>query len=714
MASTVEHKPATGITSVGVALGTPAYMAPEQASGDAHVDHRADIYSFGCLAYELLAGSSPFAGRPMQQMLAAHVTETPEPIQRRRPNIPPGLATLITKCLEKRAGDRPQTAEEVLATLDAVGTPSGGGMAPTAERLKAVPKKRRWVIPTIAAAALLAAIGGWALIRGGSFKPYSVGATTPIAIGPDLEILPAISPDGKLVAYSAETPNGNRIFVRQIDGGRANLLSDEVAGNNLFAAWTPDGSRVSFTSNGVIYSVPALTGGAAKRIAQGGSHSWTSDGENLVVEESDGIWLQPVGAGTPRKIVSGPYLHAPALSPNGRLLVYASGRTPSFENVSSSSIWTVPVAGGTPTRISDSTHVNLSPVWAPDGRSILYISNAGGTRDVFQQPVAGDGKASGQPQRITTSLGSYTISLSANGTRMAYDAIRAYDNIFQTNIGTVAGKTSDGKQVPRDNQHIEAIVLSHDGQWLAYDSDRGGNFDIYKLRVDGGDPIQLTTNSANDYAPAWSPDDRSIAFHTTRNGSRDIYTISADGNDERQVTDGPAQDFYPAWSPDGNSIAFGREEELDIQSFITTKGSDGKWSAPRALMYARHRRTIAASTERWSADGTSIGLLDQGGVQLVPINGGAPRTLATQQSLGMALLSLDWPGGGPTLYVSGRRPNGRMSIYAVPGDGGQPRDILDDSPNARFGRWDFATDGKRLFYSRANWEADVWVMELKK
>src|SRR5437867_2385216 len=79
----------TGITSLGVALGTPAYMSPEQASADPHVDHRADLYSFGCLAYELLTGASPFAGRPPQQILAAHVTETPEPLLKRRPNVPP-------------------------------------------------------------------------------------------------------------------------------------------------------------------------------------------------------------------------------------------------------------------------------------------------------------------------------------------------------------------------------------------------------------------------------------------------------------------------------------------------------------------------------------------------------------------------------------------------------------------------------------------------
>ncbi|HVT39089.1 MAG TPA: serine/threonine-protein kinase, partial [Gemmatimonadaceae bacterium] len=112
-------------TSIGVALGTPAYMAPEQASADPLVDHRADIYAWGVLAYELLTGSTPFSGRTAGAMLAAHVNEPPEHIARRRPAIPPALAQLVMRCLEKRSSDRPQRAEELVHELDELVTPSG-------------------------------------------------------------------------------------------------------------------------------------------------------------------------------------------------------------------------------------------------------------------------------------------------------------------------------------------------------------------------------------------------------------------------------------------------------------------------------------------------------------------------------------------------------------------------------------------------------------
>jgi serine/threonine-protein kinase len=110
------------ITSVGLALGTPAYMAPEQAAADPAIDHRADIYALGCVVYELLTGSSPFAGRPAQAILAAHMAEAPDAVSRRRPATPPGLAALVMRMLEKRPADRPQTADEVLAALESLGT----------------------------------------------------------------------------------------------------------------------------------------------------------------------------------------------------------------------------------------------------------------------------------------------------------------------------------------------------------------------------------------------------------------------------------------------------------------------------------------------------------------------------------------------------------------------------------------------------------------
>jgi eukaryotic-like serine/threonine-protein kinase len=120
----------SGMTSLGVALGTPAYMSPEQAAAAPNIDARADVYAFGIMAYELFAGRPPFHGRSPQAMLAAHVTEPPEPIQKLRPALPAALASLIMRCLEKRPADRPQSAADIVHALDSINTPSGG-MQPT-------------------------------------------------------------------------------------------------------------------------------------------------------------------------------------------------------------------------------------------------------------------------------------------------------------------------------------------------------------------------------------------------------------------------------------------------------------------------------------------------------------------------------------------------------------------------------------------------------
>ncbi len=719
VAGTDGRHPQAGITSLGIALGTPAYMSPEQASADPRVDHRADIYSFGCLAYELITGTSPFGGRSPQQMLSAHVTEVPESLLKRRPNVPPPLAGLVMKCLEKRAGDRPQSADELLATLDAISTTPSGGTTPTGERRSAMKGSSPKWIALAATAAVVVLLASQLWNRATAVTPFSVGRTTPVAIGPDLEMMPAISPDGKLVAYAAEAPGGNRIFVRQMDGGRASMLTGDLAGDHAYPRWSPDGSRVSFVADGAIYVVPSLTGGSPRRtIDAGGTHSWSPDGKEIVYTTRDqrAIKAQSLESGNARTLAEGTFLHSPMLSPDQKVLLYSEGRIPQLTNVSGNILWTLPVGGAQPTRISDSTHVNLSPLWMPDGSNVLFVSNVGGTRDVYQLPVTPDGRPRGPATRITTSLGSYWISLSADGSRMAYDVVRNFSNIFVVPMSTSASLITSARQITRENQHIEALSLSSDGQWLAYDSDRGGNFDIYTLRVDGGEPIQLTTNPANDFAPDWSSDGREIAFHTTRNGTRDIYVANVDGNAERQVTSGKDEDFGPHFSRDGRHIVYYAEDARANRANLATRDASGTWSAPISLGHSE--KLLAGDSRsagpRFSPDGRFVVLTLSGGVAMVPLDGGQPRILADSRALGGAPMSVRYAGtNSETLYVS-VASSSNTSIYAIPVKGGAPRLVLRDQPDARFGRWEFTTDGKRMFFTRADWEADVWVMELKR
>src|SRR5215510_2965910 len=138
------------LTSLGTSLGTPAYMAPEQVAGDPNVDHRADIYSLGCVAYEMLTGKPPFAGKSPQQTLAAHVMETPVPLTERRSGLPQSLVAAVNRCLEKEPANRPQSAADLVSELEATGTQE------TPARSSPSAKRR---IPAWAIGALVLALG---------------------------------------------------------------------------------------------------------------------------------------------------------------------------------------------------------------------------------------------------------------------------------------------------------------------------------------------------------------------------------------------------------------------------------------------------------------------------------------------------------------------------------------------------------------------------
>src|SRR5881394_1804747 len=200
------RRPST-ITRRGTSLGTPAYMAPEQAAGDA-IDSRADLYSLGVVAYEILTGRPPFEGRTAQQLLAAHASTEPDDVARHRPAVPRHLAALVKQLLEKRPADRPQTAEEVLRRLDQ-------------QSLNA-----RWPAPALLPWAI-AAVGVATVIGFGVLLARRPGLTNmrvvaAITAPPGQELLgahnAAFSPDGRRIAFVASDAQGRAsIWLRALD-----------------------------------------------------------------------------------------------------------------------------------------------------------------------------------------------------------------------------------------------------------------------------------------------------------------------------------------------------------------------------------------------------------------------------------------------------------------------------------------------------------------
>src|SRR4029079_11246200 len=192
------------LTSLGIALGTPAYMAPEQAAADPNVDARADIYALGIVGYELLTGRTPFAGLNQQQTLSAHITTQPMPVTQHRPQIPPGLAAVIMPCIEKHPSDRWQSADDLHNALEPYSMTSGASVP----SMVPVKKSFRWTPQRIAVAAgIVGVVGAGFIASTFAFRRESpaliVSNTKQLANAPELEILPSISPDGNLVACTS-------------------------------------------------------------------------------------------------------------------------------------------------------------------------------------------------------------------------------------------------------------------------------------------------------------------------------------------------------------------------------------------------------------------------------------------------------------------------------------------------------------------------------
>ena len=233
-------------------------------------------------------------------------------------------------------------------------------------------------------------------------------------------------------------------------------------------------------------------------------------------------------------------------------------------NAGPSSVRIVPARGGASIAITDSRALNTSPVWMPNARALLYISNRDGARDVYRAVLDDDGKPVGEPQRLTTGLGVHTISLSADGRVLAYSVFRVVANIWSVTVlpngEQVAGEATP---VTRGTQSVEGLALSSDGSQLAFDSDRNGNHHIYTVPADGGESRQITTGSVDEFMPHWSPDGREIVFHAfTREAARRLQVVTAEGGSTSAVATAPRNQRRPGWSPDGRAFFIRRGQRV--------------------------------------------------------------------------------------------------------------------------------------------------------
>ncbi|MCJ7629865.1 MAG: serine/threonine-protein kinase, partial [Longimicrobiales bacterium] len=559
------------LTTMGVALGTPSYMAPEQAAADEAIDHRADIYAVGAMAYELLTGRPPFTGGTAQQILAAQVMETPQPVTELRASVPPALATLIMRCLEKKPADRWQSAEEMLPHLEAAATPSGG-ITPT----DMLPVKRAgarfdrwkgiWVVATgvvaLASAIFLLTLGP------GSPKASVPRVANPVKVTTALgvEESPSWSPDGGALAYQSNQDGNWDIWVTQLGTGQAvNRTSDSPA-DELHPTWSPDGRWIAFFSEragGGYFLMPAM-GGTARQVASWPPGEiyptpaqWSPSGTGLAyaLGQRRKPWIEIL------TLVGGENRQLPlpvmprnnavvdmSWSPDGRMLAYRRALSPV---AATAELWITKTSDGESLRLTDGSHQDSSPTWSSDSGELYFLSDRGGGRDLWRLIIGESGSPEGPPQQVTTGMELTHAALDANGERLAYSKGRVVRNVFRAPLLADRPATwADVTQLTYDEADFESIDSGRNGQLLV-SSDRSGNWDIYLLPAEGGDLQPLTTDPALDAGPRWKPDGSEVAFYSTRSGHRQLWIMPVGGGPPRQLAHTEGENWYPAWSPAG-------------------------------------------------------------------------------------------------------------------------------------------------------------------
>jgi hypothetical protein len=555
------------VTTQMVAVGTPAYMAPEQAMADPHIDQRVDIYAVGALAYELLSGRPPFTAITTQEVLAAHVHDAPVPLSKLAPKTPPALARLVMRCLEKNPADRWQTAQELLAELEALTTPGGG--IRVWPRLKVRTKRARHLV--VAAGVVMAvALGAVALARVRGHRGAAVLDPDVVAVFP----FRVSGADTSVANIRAQLREGMVPLLAAKLSGRSGL--QPVDPRTMLVAW-----REAAGSPDANLS-PEAALAVARRLGAGRVVLGELSGTRARLAVTAAVLSTPDGRTTGQATVHGPIDSLPQLvdqlarqllalglgSRFGWKIAFVSSRDrPDVEGrQGNQEIYVMNADGSDQTRLTEDDAIDAAPAWSPDGRRIAFASSRGGGVDIYLMNADGT-----DPTRLTNmmtrGLGARIPAWSPDGRKIAF-ATALQPDIYVINVdGT--GLRSLTTSPATDDQP----AWSPDGSKIAFQSNRDGNLEIYVMNADGAQPVRLTFNQARDLSPDWSPDGRRIAFASDRDGDQEIYVMNADGSAPVRLTFNPGEDGRPGWSPDGGRIVFHRRVLGHLQVF--TMNADG-------------------------------------------------------------------------------------------------------------------------------------------
>jgi Tol biopolymer transport system component/tRNA A-37 threonylcarbamoyl transferase component Bud32 len=755
IARAVTESGGESLTETGLTVGTPAYMSPEQATATQELDGRTDIYSLGCVLYEMLAGEVPYGGPTPMAVVAKKLSEPLPRVSVVREAIPPGVEAAVSKALARAPADRFKTAEQFVTALDA--GPS-----------RFVMPKRSVRLPVAAVVgAVLLAVGAFAAWK--TTRPLTVTASNPrqVTFDPGLESEPAISPDGEDIAYGTDAG----IYVQGVSGGTPQRLTERGGG----PSWNLDGRSIFFTAgtgtgSTVAFQAVDRLGGPTRLVERhrGYVASISPDGTRQVGFERPSadtveIYTYETGRSEESKQLltrsggwtgrQGPWGFA--WSPDGRRIAYRDENGSPTEEWTASAIWVIFESGGDAIRVTDSEYRNTSPVWFPDNRHLLFVSDRDGPRDIYMV----DTERPEEPQRVTFGgLNPRSMSLSADGKRLAFQKYRFRRNLWSVPI-PADGTVSIGEGSPITAVGWDQLIMHHDlspdGDTLVFTfrADPRGHFRIYKMPVGEWEHrSQLTNDAADDSHPAWSPNGREIVFgRWLGNGGDEVWVMDADGGYQRRVMEDPDYDAYCDWSEDGLQIICGRgnagvwavsRDSLRRGFDVPVEfGEPFRWSDRACSMLRRvkggagivcnHRRDEShgfGHSLLWlSADGEVEDRFDATEAAearrtwMAYVQGSA---VGPEPALLWWMRLPRYSPDGSTVYFFGN-PSARVHVMSMPAGGGDTQRVLAfDDPSVTplipgnppmENVWASAlTVGPDSFYiSVGESESDIWVMDLE-
>ncbi|HEX4945175.1 MAG TPA: LpqB family beta-propeller domain-containing protein, partial [Blastocatellia bacterium] len=687
------------------------------------VDARTDIFSFGVMLYEMLAGRAPFAGATASETIAAILRDEPLTLSKHAPDTPTELQRIVSKALRKERDERYQTVKDLLLDLKGVQQEIS---APTIRTTVERETKRQpaWLLPTlISLVVLLLAAGAFWFVkwRGsvGEARPDErpvIVKTTQLTFWKGLDFYPALSPDGKTIAFSSDRSGSFEIYTKQLVAGAREMPITTDGGHNFQPTFSPDGNFIAYHSKkrGGIWVVPA-TGGAARRLTEFGAHpAWSpGDGAQLAfqsetfqmigyrtlnVARTSTLWTVSSQGGEPRQLTHAgaqPGGHgAPAWSPDGKRLVFDAAGV----------VWSVSAQGDDLKKLSAPVKGALGAVYAPDGQSVYFTADDGWS--LYHVSLSAAGDPVGEPALVFSGSGSHInkLSLAANGKSLVYAALTTSSNIWAQPLApktyAVSGKPVQLTQTA--NTCDVAPVYSPDGKTIAYFTfATGAPRQLWTMGVDGNNQTQIPAVTGS--FPSWFPDGKRLTFRSSQDG---LWAVSLEGGQGQKIFSFDGDTDEAVLTPDGQHVAF----------ISRRGGAPNLWvaplagGAPKQLTFEQE----AVSHPAWSRDGKWLAFElkrgRDGHVAIISSEGGAPVQLTSVP--GLSLVS-DWSPDGQRILFAGQRA-GVWNVWSVARADKRQQQLTSYTKFDSYVRGPaWSPRGEQIVYEYAENTGNIWLMELK-